>query len=114
MDINQLTLASINRYHQVLKRTGFISDQEVYKLFILAFIDDLFKEDFSWYITEEDYELIDNLIICLSRNSCIIPYTKTVSHTEPVKNFLEDIPTRISENNIIRLAEVNVLRLVNQ
>ena len=114
MDINQLTLDSINRYHQVLKRTGFIGDQEVYKLFILSFLDDLFKEDFSWYITEEDYELIDNLITCLSKNSCIIPYTKVASHTEPIKNFLEDIPTRVSENNVIRLAEVDVLRLVNQ
>lgn len=114
MDINQLTLDSINRYYQVLKRTGFIGDQEVYKLFTLSFLDDLFKEDFSWYITEEDYRLMDNLITCLSKNSCIIPYTKVASHTEPVKNFLEDTPTRVSENNVIRLAEVDVLRLVNQ
>ena len=45
MDINQLTLDSINRYHQVLKRIGFIGDQEIYKLFTLSFLDDLFKED---------------------------------------------------------------------
>lgn len=114
MDINQLTLDSINRYHQVLKRTGFMGDLEVYKLFTLSFIDDLFKEDFGWYITEETYELIDNLITCLSKNSCIIPYTKVASHTEPIKNFLEDIPIRVSENNVIRLAKVDVLRLVNQ
>ena len=113
MDINQLTLDSINRYHQVLKRTGFIGDQEIYKLFILSFLDDLFKEDFSWYITEENYKLIDNLITYLSKNSCIIPYTKVASHIEPVKSFLEDIPTRVSENNVIRLAEVDILRLVN-
>ena len=114
MDINQLTLDSINRYHQVLKRTGFIGDQEVYKLFILSFLDDLFKEDFSWYITEENYELMDKIITYLSKNSCIIPYTKAASHTEPIKNFLEDISIRVSENNVIRLAEVDVFRLVNQ
>ena len=114
MDINQLTLDSINRYYQVLKRTGFIGDQEVYNLFTLSFLDDLFKKDFSWYITEDDYRIMDNLITCLSKNSCIIPYTKIASHTESIKNFLEDIPTRISENNIIRLAEVDVLRLANR
>ena len=114
MDINQLTLDSINRYHRILKRTGFIGDQEIYKLFILSFLDDLFKEDFSWYITEENYKLMDNLITCLSKKSCIIPYIKEASHTEPIKNFLEDVPTRISENNVIRLAEVDILRLVNQ
>ena len=114
MDINQLTLDSINRYYQVLKRTGFIGDQEVYKLFILSFLDDLFKEDFSWYITEENYKLIDNLITYLSKSSCIIPYTKVAFHIAPVKNFLEDIPARVSENNVIRLAEVDVLRLANQ
>lgn len=114
MDINQLTLDSINRYHRVLKRTGFISDQEIYKLFTLSFLDDLFKEDFSWYITEENYKLMDNLITYLSKNSCIIPYTKVAYHIESVKNFLEDTPTRVSENNVIRLAEVDTLRLVNQ
>ena len=114
MDINQLTLDSINRYHQVLKRTGFIGDQEVYKLFILSFLDDLFKEDFSWYITEENYELMDKIITYLSKNSCIISYTKVASHTKPIKNFLENIPTRVSENNVIRLVEVDILRLANQ
>ena len=113
MDINQLTLDSINRYYQVLKRTGFIGDQEIYKLFILSFLDDLFKEDFSWYITEGNYELMDKIITYLSKSSCIIPYTKIALHIEPVKNFLEDAPTRVSENNVIRLAEVDVLRLVN-
>ena len=114
MDINQLTLDSINRYHQVLKRIGFIGDQEIYKLFTLSFLNDLFKEDFSWYITEENYELMDKIITYLSKNSCIIPYTKAASHTEPIKNFLEDISIRVSENNVIRLAEVDILRLVNQ
>ena len=113
MDINQLTLDSINRYHQVLKRTGFIGDHEVYKLFTLSFLDDLFKEDFSWYITEEDYALLTNIITCISKNLCIVPYSKTAIHTEPIKNYLEDTPTRISEKDIIKLGEADILRLIN-
>ena len=114
MDINELTLISTKNYYKVLKSRGSLDYNQVYQLLLLSFIDDLFQEDFSWYITEENYELIDNLITCLSKNSCIIPYTKIASHTEPVRNFLEDVPTRISENNVIRLAEVDVLRLANQ
>ena len=114
MDINELTLIGIKNYYKVLKSSGFLSYNQVYQLLLLSFIDDLFQDDFSWYITEENYKLIDNLITCLSKNSSIIPYTKVASHIEPVKNFLEDIPTRVSENNVIRLAEVDVLRLANQ
>ena len=113
MDINELTFISIKNYYKVLKSRGSLSYNQVYQLLLLSFIDDLFQEDFSWYITEEDYALLTNMITCISKNSCIVPYSKTAIHTEPIKNYLEDTPTRISEKNIIKLGETDVLRLIN-
>ena len=113
MDINELTLISTKNYYKVLKSRGSLDYNQVYQLLLLSFIDDLFQEDFSWYITEEDYALLTNIITCISKNLCIVPYSKTAIHTEPIKNYLEDIPIRVSEKDIIKLAEADILRLTN-
>ena len=113
MDINELTLISIKNYYKVLKSSGFLSYNQVYQLLLLSFIDDLFQDDFSWYITEEDYALLTSIITCISKHSCIVPYIKTAIHVEPIKNYLEDNPIRISEKDIIKLAEADILRLTN-
>ena len=113
MDINELTFISIKNYYKVLKSRGFLSYNQVYQLLLLSFIDDLFQDDFSCYITEEDYAMLTNIITCISKNSCIVPYSKTAVHVEPIKNYLEDIPIRVSEKDTIKLAEVDILRLTN-
>ena len=114
MDINELTLISIKNYYKVLKSSGFLSYNQVYQLLLLSFIDDLFQDDFSWYITEEDYTLLTSVVDCLSKGTCIIPFNILPKHTEPINNYLEDTPTRISEDDIIRLSQDDVLRLYNQ
>ena len=113
MDINELTLISIKNYYKVLKSKGSLDYNQVYQLLLLSFIDDLFQDDFSWYITEEDYALLTNIITRISKCSCIVPYIKTAIHVEPIKNYLEDIPIRISEKDIIKLTEADILRLTN-
>ena len=113
MDINELTLIGIKNYYNVLKSNGFLSYNQVYQLLLLSFIDDLFQDDFSWYITEEDYALLTSIITCISKHSCIVPYIKTAIHVEPIKNYLEDNPIRVSEKDIIKLAEADILRLTN-
>ena len=113
MDINELTLISIKNYYKVLKSKGFLDYNQVYQLLLLSFIDDLFQDDFSCYITEEDYAMLTNIITCISKNSCIVPHSKTAVHVEPIKNYLEDIPIRISEKDIIKLTEADIFRLTN-
>lgn len=113
MDINELTLESLKRYFQVLKRTGNVDGSQVNKLLVLSFIDELLHDEYSWFITEDDYAILTNLINCISKSSCIVPYNNVAIHTEPIKNYLEDTPTRVSENVIIRLATEDVLRLAN-
>lgn len=114
MDINQLSLDSIKRYYNILKKTGTFDYEQVYKLFLLTYIGDLLSEEYSWYITEEDYSLLLNLINCISKTTCIVPYTNIATHIQPINNFLSDYAIRISENEIIRLAEEDVLRLINK
>lgn len=113
MNINELTLISIKNYYKVLKSNGFLEYNQVYQLLLLSFIEDLFQDDLSWYITEEDYAVLTNIITCISKNSCLVPYSKTAIHTEPIRNYLEDTPIRISEKDIIKLNETDIFRLTN-
>ena len=65
-------------------------------------------------VPEEDYTLLTSIVDCLSKGTCIIPFNILPKHTEPINNYLEDTPTRISEDDIIRLSQDDVLRLYNQ
>ena len=114
MDINELTLTSLQNYYKILKNTGYLENSQVYKLLLLTYIADLFDNSTSWYITEEDYILLTSIVDCLSKDTCIIPFNILPKHTEPINNYLEDTPTRISEDDIIRLSQDDVLRLYNQ
>lgn len=111
MDINQLTLTSINRYYNILSHTGYLEDSQVNKLLLLVFITELFQDDFSWFMSDDDYSRLMGIIDCISKSTCIVPYTKSAIHIKPVKNYLEDIPSRVSETNIIRLTESDLIRL---
>lgn len=113
MDIKQLTLNSIQRYYKILAKTGSVDYSQVYKLLLLTFVEELFNDEFSWFITKEDYAKLTSIIECISKNTCIVLWDKTAIHIEPIKNYLEDTPIRISEENIIKLAETDILRLTN-
>lgn len=113
MDIKELTLESIKNYYKVLTKMGTIGDDQLYKLLLVVFIDDLFQEDFSWFITEDNYAMLTEIVNCISRSTCIVPNNIRPIHTYPISNYLEDTPTRISEDSIIRLAESDVIKLAN-
>ena len=112
MDINELTLEAIQNYFKVLRRTGNIDTPQVNKLLLLSFIDELFQ-NYGWYSTAEEYTFLMNIVTCISKTTCIVPYNKTAMHIDPINNYLEDTPIRVSEDSIIRLSHNDVLRLSN-
>lgn len=104
MDINELTLRSLKNYYAILKRTGTLNNSQVMKLLVLVFISDLFDE-YSWYIEEKEYSFLTGIVECLAKSTCIIPFNILPKDTEPIKNFIEDIPIRISEQDVIHLVK---------
>lgn len=113
MDINELTYKSLKNYYSVLRKTGNLKCSEVHKLLTLTFIDDLFDDQYSWYIEPEDYSFLISLVHHLARTSCIIPNVDNIRLLEPIKNYREDIPTRVSEDNIIRLSQSDRIRVLS-
>ena len=73
MVLHDKTYNSLNNYFSLLSRTGYKSYNEVYKLIVLSFIEDIISSDIKEYLTEEDYKYISSVIECLY-GSCIIPY----------------------------------------
>lgn len=64
---------SVNNYFSVLTNTGYKSYNEVYKLLVMVFIEELLCGTMSEFITEDDYKIIYNGINCLY-GDCMIPF----------------------------------------
>ena len=52
-DFNLITVDTLNKYFDILSKTGYVKNKEVNKVIILTFLSRLLN-DFYKYITEED------------------------------------------------------------
>lgn len=73
MVLHNKTYDALNNYFSLLSHTGYKSYNEVYKLLVLSFIEEMISGDMKEYITEEDYKYISSMMECLY-GSCMIPY----------------------------------------
>lgn len=109
--LNSLLSESLNRYYDVLKYTGYIKYQEVYKLLVSTFILDILEGEFGGLISEEDYKAMDNVLHCFYGSSCLIPYPTYKQNTVISKEYMDDT-LMLSEDAILRFTEPNINRLV--
>lgn len=113
-DLNNIALGALDRYFAVLEKVGYISNSETNKLLLLQFLQE-FLQEYSYYITEEDYNIIDKLLQCLSSGSCLIPYRDYKEISAPATGYVLSIPIKITEDTKVRITEEEVgLRLINQ
>lgn len=73
MVLHNKTYDALNNYFSLLSHTGYKSYNEVYKLLVLSFIEEMISGNMKEYITEEDYKYISSMMECLY-GSCMIPY----------------------------------------
>ena len=73
MEFPKEVSSALNRYFSILSYTGYKSYNEVDKLLVLIFMEELLCGPMSEFITEEDYRSIYSSIVCL-QGSCMIPY----------------------------------------
>lgn len=111
-NLDELTFQALERYFSVLEKVGYIKQKDVNKVILLTFLQDL-MEHYSYYITEDDYNMINNIIVCLYSSSCLIPFAQYQKLSEPIDNYILNIPVRISEDYNIRHTQEEVERLVN-
>lgn len=65
---------SLVRYFTMLSIYGYKSYQEVYKVLVLLFINELINNDFYGIMTEADYRDMENAVSNLEGRSCLLPY----------------------------------------
>lgn len=104
--VNQL-YNSLEKYFNVISRTGYKSYDQVLNLIVLIFIEELMTGPLSYYITEEDYKHISNAMYCMY-GTCLIPYPTYKIGMEPIKS--KSYKYRITEDNNIRQTTESLLR----
>ena len=98
---------ALNRYFNILSHTGYKSYDNVYSLITFIFMNEFIEGPFTYYITEEDYDIISKAMYCLY-GTCLIPYPSYRKGVEGIKR--KDIMHRISESDVIRETEDFLLR----
>lgn len=110
---NNMAYIGICNYFQTLSTFGYKSYGEVNKLITLLFIEDLLRNSFSLYISEDDYRTITRVLYCLFGSTCLIPYPEFCTNTPLVQDINLGIH-RITEDSIVRFSEDEIVRLANQ
>lgn len=85
MELTREVYDAINRYFSVLSHIGYKSYDQVDRLLVMAFIEELLNGSMSQFITEEDYIAITNGLYCLY-GTCMIPfpeYKRTIAVIAP-------------------------------
>lgn len=107
-NVTNIANEALRRYFNALSKLGYKDYNDVAKLLVLLFIEELLTSEFSFYVTEEDYRSITNALYCIMGNNCLIDlpsYTTydSIFHDNP--NYLEYIRYRITEDSTIRNTE---------
>lgn len=80
---------SLSRYFNSLSNSGYINHEEVDKLLILTFIQELLDSDCREFITADEYLNIHKALYCLCGQTCLISYPEYKSNTTVTLNCKE-------------------------
>lgn len=108
-DFNLIIIDTLNKYFDILSKAGYIKSKEVNKVIILTFLSRLLN-DFSEYITEEDYNDIIKSVYCLS--DCLIRLPKYNVFKDGIihHKYNDGLMLRITEDNLNRFMENNMFK----
>ena len=108
-DFNLITVDTLNKYFDILSKAGYVNSKEVNKVIILIFLSRLLN-DFSEYITEEDYNDIIKSVYCLSDCLIRLPKYKVFKDSLIHHKYNDGLMLRITEDNLNRFMENNMFK----
>ena len=108
-DFNLITVDTLNKYFDILSKTGYVKSKEVNKVIILTFLSRLLN-DFSEQITEDDYNDIIKSVYCLS--DCLIRLPKYNVFKDSIihHKYNDGLILRITEDELNRFMENNMFK----
>jgi hypothetical protein len=111
---------SVGVYFNALTQFGYKKQDDVNRLLVYSFIEEFLTGEMRYYITEEDYKLIERALSCLYGSSCLIPYPQYINNdylfgrwnnTNLISaRFTEDSNIRVTENDLVRFKASNYNR----
>lgn len=113
-NMTKISSTALERYFHTLSVFGYKSYDDVGKLIVLLFLEEILDSELGEFVTEEDYRTIINVLYCLMGNSCLIDIPSystwdSLYHNNP--NYLQYVRYRISEDNTLRADENGELRI---
>lgn len=108
-DFNLITIDTLNKYFNLLSKAGYVKSKEVNKVIILTFLSRLLN-DFSEYITEEDYNNIIKSVYCLSDCLIRLPKYNVFKDSLIHHKYNDGLILRLTEDNLNRFMENNMFK----
>lgn len=107
--INQ-ALDALTEYFTYIEQTGYMRYDKVMSILGLLLVDTFLNTDFSYLITEEDYNVMSRFLYCLYGKNCLIPYPQFCKEIPQLGTVLPSHrgiqPYRITEDDTLRFIEL--------
>lgn len=102
---------ALQDYFNHLSKTGYMRYDNVFKLIVFLYVDEILHTCDNFDATEEDYNIIMNMMQCLY-GICLLPYPEFRKNL-PYVNSDEDLDKlRSVEWDILRQTEEGELRVI--
>lgn len=108
-ELTNLSEKALHKYFNNLSKLGYLNDSEVSSILVLLFLEETLDREFSMFVTEDDYRIIQNSLSCLFENSCI-GFPDYNTYDELVHKCKLYLTPRISEDCILRYTQDNYIR----
>lgn len=112
MEILNQVSSSFSSYFNALTQFGYKKQSDVNRLLAYDFIGEILTGEMRFFITEEDYKIIEQALSCLYGSSCLIPYPQYVNNDSLFGHemSIDFIMPRITEDSNIRFTEDDNMR----
>lgn len=109
--ITNISFESLQRYFYSLSVLGYKSYNDVYKMLLLLYIEEIFTGEMAFYVTDKDLRIISDVLNCLYGSTCLIDYPCIPNDDSIIHSIKGRIMPRITEDCILRMAENNIIRV---
>lgn len=107
----EISEEAITRYFTTLSQFGYKKYSDVDKIIVLFFMEEMLAGEMSYYVTQDDYRNIVNVLYCLAGSTCMIDFPMFESYDTLVHSNKRTFVLRITEDSILRNTEDDNFRV---
>ena len=109
--ITNISFEALQRYFHTLSVLGYKSYNDVGKMLLLLYIEEILTGEMSFYVTEEDLRTISDALNCLYGSTCLIDYPCIPNNNDIIHPIRGNIIPRITEDCILRTSEDDIIKI---